>query len=165
MKKATKILSLAFALAMTASTFAGCRGEDGPNGGTGGNREEDTTKTQLYTSNYEGGYGRVWLDNAIARFEKEYENYEFEPGSGKKGIQIHVDSSTVGKGGSTYIEGVTSGDFHVHFSEDTFYYDLTSVGAGADITDIVTKAYPGEYWDEAQTKPKTIESKMDVTVK
>ena len=165
MKKATKILSLAFALAMTASMFAGCRGEDGPNGGTGGNREEDTTKTQLYTSNYEGGYGRVWLDNAIARFEKEYENYEFEPGSGKKGIQIHVDSSINGKAGSTYIEGVTSGDFHVHFTEDTFYYDLTSVGAGADITDIVTKAYPGEYWDEAQTKPKTIESKMDVTVK
>lgn len=164
MKKATKLLSLTFALAMTISAFSGFAGcgpkrQDGP-----GPRPKDDSKTQLSASNYQGGYGRVWLDDAIARFEKEYENYEFEPGSGKKGIQIHVESDINGKAGYQYLTGVTSGNFSLHFTEDTFYYDLTSLNAGADITDIVTKEYPGEYWDEEQTQPKTIESKMDSTV-
>ena len=169
MKKATKLLSLAFALTMATSAFAGFAGCGGDNPNPGPDipdKEEDLSKTQLKASNYQGGYGRAWLDNAIARFEKEYENYEFEPGSGKKGIQIHVDSSINGKSGYTYLEGVTSSDFALHFTEDTFYYDLTAVNAGADITDIVTeRAYPGEYWDVAQTQGKTIESKMDATVK
>lgn len=171
MKKTTKILSLTFALAMATSAFsgfAGCRGAEDVDPFY---RETDDTKTQLRVSNYQGGYGRAWLDNAIARFEEEYKDYPFEPGSGKKGIQIHVDSSINGKSGNDYLAGVTSGNFDVHFTEDTFYYSLTGNSAGADITDIVTGGengeyvYENEYWDDAQTQPKTLESKMDTTVK
>ena len=121
----------------------------------------DDVKTSIYVSNYEGGYGRVWLDNAIDRFEEKYQNYEFEPGSRKKGVRIYVDSSINGKTGEEFIKYAKNSDYHVIFTEDTFYYDLVNkYGAGADISDIVNAPLNGEFWDDFNQQPKSIASKM-----
>lgn len=138
MKKTAKVLSLVFALAMTTSAFAGCSDGKDPSQG-GGNKPIDADKTQIKVQNYEGGYGRDWLDNAIARFEEEHKNTEFEPGSGKKGIQIHVTSSINGTAGASVATGAAGNDHHIFFTEDVFYYDATGYNAAADITDIVTE--------------------------
>ena len=163
MKKSTftKIFSVVFATVL-AFSVGGCDLfvlRPTPPNPKPGPRPYPLRSTRLLISNYQGGYGRAWLDNAIARFEIEYQNYEFEPGSGKKGIQLYVDSSINGKTGYTYLEGVTNTDFDLHFTEDTFYYDLIDLGAGADITDIVVG--PLMNYDET----RSIEDKMDKTVK
>lgn len=158
MKKAAKVLSLVFALAMTTSAFAGCGGGSDP-GTDPGNKPIDADKTQIKVQNYEGGYGRAWLDNAIARFEEEHKNTEFEPGSGKKGIQIHVTSSINGTAGSQVATGASGNEHHIFFTEDLFYYDATGYGAAADITDIVTEKLT------AYGETRSIEDKMDPNVK
>ena len=48
--------------------------------GGGGGEQVDDTKTQLYVSNYDGGFGDEWLYSAKAKFEKLYENKSFEDG-------------------------------------------------------------------------------------
>ena len=65
------------------------------------NDKIDETKTQLRISNYQGGFGRVWLDNAAARFEEKYKNESFEPG--KTGVEIHITSSINDTAGSTFL--------------------------------------------------------------
>ena len=148
MKKATKILSLAFAATMAASAFAGCVREP-----IVPDKELDTSKSQLKVSNYEGGYGRAWLDNAALRFEEMYKDYEFEPG--KKGVQVQISSAKDGKAGEGFLSGVKSTDFHVIVTEDAFYYDIVSQNLAADITDAVTGKL-SEFGEEV-----SIESKMD----
>ena len=74
------VMFLVFALSIT---MFGCH------------RENDTPKvnkdqTQLYVFNYDGGVGQEWLESAIEKFEEKYADYEFEPGTGKKGVQVLV---------------------------------------------------------------------------
>lgn len=116
-------------------------------------------ETQLRVQNFEGGYGRVWLDNAVKRFEKLYENYEFEPGSGKKGVDVQVTSTINGTAGSQIATSASDNEHHIFFTEDVFYYDVIRYNAGADITDIVTEQL-SEYGET-----KSIEDKMDTSVK
>ena len=92
MKKLAKlILILVLALTMTV-TAAACRGGGSdPNnpGGPGGNtpgggdtgitEEVDTARTQLYVSNFNGGYGDEWLKTLKTRFEEFYKDTELEP--------------------------------------------------------------------------------------
>ncbi len=156
MKKLAKILSIAFAATMAASAFAGCGGMGRDKVGTG--KPVDVTKSQLKVSNYEGGYGRAWLDEAALRFEEKYKDYEFEPG--KKGVQVHVDSAKDGKAGETFLSGVTSTDFHVIVTDDVFYYDVVTKKIAADITDIVMTETLSDYGENV-----TIESKMDDALK
>ena len=44
--------------------------------GCGGMRGIDPNKTQLYVGLYDGGWGSDWLDDAKARFEAEYQDYQ-----------------------------------------------------------------------------------------
>ena len=44
--------------------------------GCGGMRGIDSSKTQLYVGLYDGGWGSDWLDDAKARFEAEYQDYQ-----------------------------------------------------------------------------------------
>ncbi len=152
MKKLTKILSVAFAATMLMSAFAGC-GRTPDDGG----KEVNENMSQLKVSNYEGGYGRAWLDNAVERFEKKYENTEFE--EGKKGVQVHIDSSKDSKAGEGFLSTVASSDFHVVITEDAFYYDIVTKNLAADITDVVTDSL-SEFGENV-----TIESKMDDALK
>lgn len=57
-----------------------------PGGGdTGITEEVDTARTQLYVSNFNGGYGDEWLKTLKTRFEEFYKDTEFEPRNRQKG--------------------------------------------------------------------------------
>ena len=107
----------------------------------------DTSKTQLYVSNFDGGIGTEWLDNIKASFEAEYADIEFEPGTGKKGAEIVIDA---GKENAT--ASLSTSRYEVFFTEQVFYNDLISQGNLLDISDIVRETLPNE--------TKTIEDKL-----
>lgn len=72
-------------LLVASATVVGCAGREG-------GIEVDEGKTQLNVGYFNGGHGREWLDAAVKEFETLYENYEFEPGTNKKGVQVLVDA-------------------------------------------------------------------------
>lgn len=132
MKKSTKFLSLALASLMMASMAVGCNREvDG-----GDPDANNDSVSQLKVLNYEGGFGRVWLDKAVERFEEKYKGVSFEPG--KTGVNVQIESSINGTAGNSLIANVKTHTAHVFFTEDVLLYSLTAAGAAADITDIVT---------------------------
>ena len=171
MKKLAKlILILVLALTMTV-TAAACRGGGGdPNnpGGPGGNtpgggdtgitEEVDTARTQLYVSNFNGGYGDEWLKTLKTRFEEFYKDTEFEPGTGKKGVQVLIDNAK--SGGEALSSSISGSRNEVFFSETVYYYSYVNNGLVADITDIVADTTLEEYGDEG-----TIEDKLNAQQK
>ena len=58
-----KAITLCMALILSVGVLTGCPAPDDLQG-------VDTTKTQIYVANYEGGIGRAWLDDAKQRFEE-----------------------------------------------------------------------------------------------
>lgn len=155
MKKIGKLLTVILSLVMTASVTA-CVGVGREE--VGGTTEINKAMSQLYVSNFEGGFGRVWLDNAAKRFEEMYADESFE--DGKKGVQVIIDSSIQGKTGTTLLSGLSNDTNDVYFTEDVFYYDLIAQNGAADITDIVATKDLSEWGEDGIT----IESKMDSTV-
>ena len=140
MKKITKS-----ALALSLSCFmlapmAACGGVQG--GGL------DKNKTGMYVGNFDGGFGDDWLEAAIARFEKEYENY-YNPKNGKTGVDIEI--SPIRAGGAALIPSANKGVEDIYFTEWVYYYDLVASGNALDITSIMT---------ETNADGKTIESKL-----
>lgn len=156
MKKFTKHLALALTGIVFSGMVVGCGGkpvvED--------NDADDETMYQLKVSNYEGGFGRVWLDEAAKRFEDKYKDLEL--GDGRKGVNVNIESSKNGTAGQSLIANLSKSEYHVFFAEDTYYYSLTSSNAVADITDIVTGSL-SEITNGAETG--TIEAKLDPTIK
>ena len=128
-KRFLKVMSMICAVVMCIPTVA-CGGDD-----TDG-KEVDKTKAQLYVSNYDGGVGSGWLeDELIPRFEKDFADKEFVPGT--KGVQVWVtphrkNLTDLGPKMSTAKEDV-------YFLEDVNYYQAISEGYFLDITDIVTE--------------------------
>ena len=92
----------------------------------------DTTKAQLYISNFNGGYGSEFLVNAINRFCEMYKDTEFIPGT--KGVQIWVDQH---KGLNP--ETMNGSRDEIYFLENMNYYDMLYSGYLLDITDMVTE--------------------------
>jgi ABC-type glycerol-3-phosphate transport system substrate-binding protein len=156
MKKFTRFLTLALTGVVLGSTFAACGGTPVSNDDEAG----DETMYQLKVSNYEGGFGRVWLDEAVKRFEEKYENLEL--GDGRKGVNVSIESSKNGTAGASLISNLSKSEYHVFFAEDTYYYSLTASNAVADITDIVTGSL-SEITGGAETG--TIADKLDPTIK
>lgn len=116
----------------------------------------DKNKTQLYVANYNGGVGSKWLDDVIERFEDEYENYEFEPGSGKKGAQVIVDHSK-SYDGVSLTNTLNSSNYEVFFTQNFSYHEMASQYL-LDITELVTEV-------ECEQDGKTIYSKLIETDK
>ncbi len=110
----------------------------------------DKTKTQLYVGNYDGGVGKVWLENIKARFEEEYKDVPFE--EGKKGVQIIIKSDKTTMVPETLVNMIATITEEVFFTAGGNFYDLYNTGKLLDLTNIVTKNLPGEN--------KTIEEKM-----
>lgn len=130
MKKITK-LCLFLMIVLLAVSVTACnrdRGEDGE-------REVDHTKTQLYVSSYNGGFGVEWLDKLILRFEEQYKDVSFE--DGKMGVQVHIDPAK--DDGTAISELISTSRNDVFFTEHVYYYDFVNKGLVADITDIVTE--------------------------
>ena len=94
----------------------------------------DASKTQLRVYSYDGGVGNVWLDKAIERFESLYANYEFEPGSGKKGVDIIPNKTKAGADLST----IDNSSDDVFFSEWVDIPSLIGQNKVLDINDVVT---------------------------
>ena len=69
---------------VAASMIAGVCTMTACGGGTVG----DPTKTQLWVFNYDGGWGRSWLDSIKTDFEEKYADVSFE--EGKTGVQVQV---------------------------------------------------------------------------
>lgn len=145
--KITKTL-LAFALAAaTAVAAVGC-----------GDRPSDDsvktsineTKTQLHVRYYQGGAGRNWMDNIVAKFEEAYANKSFE--EGKTGVQIVPDYDKSGFSDSDVKES-----FNEVFMGEINYYKFVSSDVMLDITDLV-KGNAVEGPDKKESV--TIESKL-----
>ena len=116
----------------------------------------DSTKTQLYVANYNGGVGSKWLDDVIERFEEEYEEYEFEPGSGKRGAQVIVEHSK-SYDGVSLTNTLNSSDYEVFFTQNFNYHEMATQYL-LDITDLVTETV-------CEQDGKTIFSKLVETDK
>ena len=132
------VLLSAFLLA-GSFTLMGCRGDT--------TQQIDTSKTQLYVSNYNGGFGHAWLDALIEEFEEQYKDYE--GADGKVGVEIIVDNNK--DTGSGYEDTVANSENEIFIGEAVDYKKLANNNIALDITDIVT---------EPNTDGKTIESKM-----
>ena len=53
-------------------------------------KEENSSLTKLYVSNYDGGYGNEWLHKVEKRFEEDYADW-VNPVTGKVGVDIVVE--------------------------------------------------------------------------
>lgn len=132
-----KLKRLAFCLLIvwiacaSVPMFVGCNGT--PNDGFEG-RPVDKTKTQLYVSNYDGGFGDDWLWKASERFEKLHENDVLE--SGKKGVQVRPVNAK--KNGDQILSEMITSTSDVFFCENMPYRDAVLQGYLLDITEAVT---------------------------
>ena len=144
MKKITK--AIIFILAMVfAFSAVGCRrGDDGV--------KIDRTRTQLYVSIYDGGYGTEWAYSLAARFEEQYKGVSFE--KDKTGVQVIVSPSK--SSGTGLMNTILSSRNEVFFSPEAYYNDYQKAGVFADITDIVSGANSSlaEYGDQGTIEDK-----------
>ena len=140
MKKSTKFMSLALTalvMASSLSALAGCNVGGGGNGGGNSSTEKlDSTKTQLYVRNYQGGFGNTWLHNGKAKLEEKYKNISLE--SGKTGVQVMITDIKE----TPQIANIQNDEYEVYFVEKVNYLYLEKQGVLEDLTDIVTKSNP-----------------------
>ena len=141
-----KRVALMLAAMSIVASFAGCGGFNEEGG-----EKVDAKKTQLYVHSYGGGVGNDWLTAIADKFEKEYAETSFEPGTDKKGVQIITDTSK-----SDQISIIANNKNNIIFAEAVAFNALSKSGLVLDITDVVT---------ELNLDGKTIESKLDSTMK
>lgn len=112
--------------------------------GCGGMRGIDSSKTQLYVGLYDGGWGSDWLDDAKARFEAEYQDYQVIITK----LKDEYEYATLKNNIAT--------DFNDMYITACSYYNYINDEQILDITDAVTAdmADLGE-------PGNTVESKMD----
>lgn len=99
----------------------------------------DTTKTQLYVYNYNGGYKTEWLYKAKARYEelhKDDVNWE----TGKKGVQIMVSPGKL----SIDSDSIKKDKYEIYFTESVDYHSYAAKGTYADISDVLLTDNPYE---------------------
>ena len=144
LKSASLILILSVVTSMTAC------------GGGKGNTKIDTTRSQLYVGNYDGGVGTVWLDSFTRYFEEKYKDISFE--SGKVGVQIVPDNDRK-YGGNTLQTTISNLQADVIFGEDIVYYNYIN-GLTMDITDLVDGSWTWQVAD-AEGNPVTLTSAYD----
>ncbi len=130
-KIVTSILSIMI-LFSGAAAFSGCAEPVQPE------EPVDSTKTQLYIGNYNGGVGGKWLENAADRFEEKYKDTCFEPGTNKKGVQIHIDNNKERYHGNNLINNLSSITEQIIFTERAYYDEYVTSGKILDMTNAVT---------------------------
>ena len=155
--KRAMTLCLATMTVFSVGSFAACNGGIGNSGGA---EAIDPDKTQLYISNYNGGCGTEWLYNIEKKFEEEYKDVCFEPGTDKKGVQLIINPNKISATQLTNSFAGATDD--VYFVEDVPYYLWVSKGYLADISDVLTNpATAGE--DNLENK-LTVEQRENLTV-
>lgn len=133
--KITKFLSILLAFIMVLPIYYGC-------GNKGG--EIDSTKTQLYVGNFNGGYGDIWLQKLKERFEETYKDECFEPGTDKKGVQIVIQNGKQTMEGPSLLDTMSVSQIEVFFTEGVEYQQFVAKNLFLDISDIVSEKLPGE---------------------
>ena len=144
MRKALSMLLAAF-LFVAVFAMSACDGSLFLDTG----EEIDTSKTQLYVSNYNGGVGSLWLDKVAERFEEEFADTEFT--EGKYGVQIIVDNNKLLRTDLGDTLATTTNE--VFFGERMFYSQWAEEGLLLDITDIVQEDLT-EYGENRSIKDK-----------
>ena len=94
----------------------------------------DETKTQLYVSAYDAGYGQMWLDMYKEKFEALYADHSFE--DDKMGVQVMIDWNQ--GTGQNLIAQMNGADTQVYFNV-VDYYDLVSSGNALNLTEILNE--------------------------
>lgn len=112
--------------------------------GCGGMRGIDPNKTQLYVGLYDGGWGSDWLDDAKARFEAEYQDYQVIITK----LKDEYEYATLKNNIAT--------DFNDMYITACSYYNYIKDDQILDITDAVT-----EDMADLGEPGNTVESKMD----
>lgn len=132
--KKTAVVFLAALLACSSVGSIGCAGREK-------GEAIDKTKTQLYVTTFEGGYGIEWLKKVKTRFEADYANETF--GTDKTGVQVMISEDRE-LTHETLVNNLDGMDEEVFFTEWVNYYDLQSRDLLYDITDAVTGTIAGE---------------------
>ena len=107
------ILAIA-SLSLLAGGMTGC------SIGGGSNTKIDQSKTQIYISNYAGGYGSEWLAAVKARFEEAHKDDVIE--EGKKGVQIVIDN--IANTADAESSKILDNKNEVYFTEQSSYFTL-----------------------------------------
>ena len=125
----TKRLLAVLMCCLTACTMVAC-------GNNRGDDEDpiDPTKTQLYVSNYDGGFGDEWLRALADRFEELHKDDKLE--EGKTGIQVRLVNAK--KQGNQILDEMLTSTAEVFFTEGLPYRDGALQDYFLDITDAVT---------------------------
>lgn len=151
LQKICFIVAAVAAFTCSAAAFTACDRK-----GSGLTQEVDPTRTQLYVSNYNGGYGNEWLHSAIRRFEEKYAEVPYE--TGKKGVQVMVmDSKNVG---TSVLSTISSSPAEVFFTEGVYMSDFVKGGYVEDITDIVTEKLT-DYGENKSIEEKLTDAQKD----
>lgn len=138
-------------LILASFVLAGC----GEPASSGSSTAKDDTKTQLYVSNFKGGFGDEWLTKAISRFETQNADTSFE--NGKKGVQIYIQDNKTDA--TTLMSTLADSISDVFFAEGIYYYDYIAKGLLLDISDIVENKLT-DYGES-----RSIEDKMSASQK
>ena len=126
------------AASITSCTREGGRGE-----------KIDSSRTQIYVKNFQGGYGNKWLYAGKAKYEELHAKDSYE--SGKTGVQIIIADQ---KNTPTFDEIKSkNGTSELYFFESINYLNGVNQNAFEDITDLVVGDNPYE-------PGKNIEDKM-----
>ncbi len=108
-------------------------------------REEekvDTTRTQLFVANYNGGIGDQWLYNAKAEFEAIHPE-----------VQVIINNGKDELGTTSIMQNYKTTNDDLYIMDSVSYYTLANAGVFMDITDLVT------------TGTDTLESRMNESLK
>lgn len=140
-KKFLKIITLLLVCLFSVQSFA-CNNND---------LGIDTTKTQLSVINYDAGFGHVYLDDLVKRFEKYYEETSLE--EGKKGVQVHVYNTK-----PVAISSMKTDSHQVFITAEVYFNNYVASGDFLNLNDIVKERnLPGE--------TRNIESKLNDVIK
>ncbi len=138
MKKLTKTFLSFILCGVSLFGTAACGGVINPDDGESG-EGVDSSKTQLYVYNYNGGYKTEWLYKAKARYEKLHEN-DTNWETGKKGVQILVSPGKL----AIDSDSIKKDKYEIYFTESVDYHSYAAKGTYADISDVLTKENPYE---------------------
>lgn len=134
-----KICVLSMSALFAVGTLTACGPSTTKPGGTSGEYgyedQINSSKTQLFISNFNGAFGDSWLKAAAQRYSALHENDSYE--ANKKGVQVYIDNAK--QGGSDVLNGMSTSRDDIFFTEFAYYYDFVNSGKCLDLTDIVSE--------------------------